>query len=70
METVTISQKFQIVIPLQLRRELRLRPGGKMVMVKKNGVIHMIPIEELKKARGIAKGVTLKDIRDETERFD
>ncbi len=69
METVTISQKFQVVIPLKLRREMRLKPGVKMVVLKKDGILHMMPVGELKKARGIAKGVVSKGIRDETERF-
>lgn len=30
----------------------------------------MIPVRDIKKARGIAKGVTTKDLRDESERFD
>ena len=70
METVTVSQKFQIVIPLRLRKEMHLMPGEKMILVKKNGIIHMIPIEDLKKARGIAKRASLRGLRDESERFD
>ena len=51
MHTVTVSPKFQVVIPKQIRESLRLRPGQKMTVVEYNGRIELIPdrdIAELK----------------------
>jgi AbrB family looped-hinge helix DNA binding protein len=69
METVKVSQKFQIVIPKSIRKILGIKPGEKMVLIEKSGVVHMIPVGEIKKSRGIAKGATTEGLRDEGERF-
>ena len=70
METVTVSRKFQIVIPESIRKILNIKPGEKMVVIEKDGIIRMIRVAEIKKAKGIAKGVSVRDLRDEYERVD
>ena len=70
METVTVSHKFQVVIPASIRKILGIKPGEKMVVVEKDGILRMIRVVDIKKARGIAKGITTKYLRDESERFD
>ena len=70
MDTVTVSEKFQVVIPKDIRRHLRIKPGEKFVVVEKGKTIHMIPVGKIKESRGIAKGVSIDDLRDESERFD
>lgn len=69
METVTVSQKFQIVLPRLIRKHLHITPGEKFVTVEKKGIIELIPVRKMKDARGIAKGVTATKLRDESERF-
>lgn len=69
MATVTVSSKFQVVIPEEVRSRLKLRPGQKVVVIEKDGVVHLIPLKPVKEIRGIAKGVTAKNIRDELDRF-
>ncbi len=70
MDTITVSPKFQVVIPKRVREHLHIRVGEKMVMIEKNKTITLVPIGRLKDARGIAKGITTKSLRDEGERFD
>jgi len=70
MDTVTVSEKFQVVIPKDVRKRLNLKPGEKIVVIEKGGTINMIPVGDIRKSRGIAKGVTTEDLRDESERFD
>jgi AbrB family looped-hinge helix DNA binding protein len=70
METVKVSSKFQVVIPLSLRKALGIKPGEKMVMLEKGGLLYMIRIDDIKKARGRAKGVTTKGLREERERLN
>ena len=48
METVTVSPKFQVVIPETIRNHLEIHPGEKVVMLEKNGVIHIIRIGNIK----------------------
>lgn len=69
MASVTISSKYQIVIPLEVRSRLKLKPGQKVSMIEKDGVVHLIPLKPIRTLRGIAKGVTTKNLRDESERI-
>ena len=57
METVTISPKFQVVIPRALRESLRIRPGQKFQMILYENRIELIPLKPVKKARGFIKGI-------------
>ena len=57
METVTISPKFQVVIPRALRESLRIRPGQKVQMILYQNRIELIPLKPAKKARGFLKGI-------------
>ncbi|ATZ61444.2 MAG: AbrB/MazE/SpoVT family DNA-binding domain-containing protein [Methanosarcinales archaeon Met12] len=70
MDTVTVSPKYQVVIPKKIRERLSIRAGERMVMIDKDNLIHMVKIGAIKDAKGLAKGVTTKSLRDERERFN
>ena len=57
MSTVTISPKFQVVIPLAFRERLQLQPGAKMMMLEFNGGLRLVPLRPAAALRGIARGV-------------
>jgi AbrB family looped-hinge helix DNA binding protein len=57
VEVVTISPKFQVVIPLSVRRSLGIKPGQKVQVVLYENRIELIPIVPTKKARGFLKGI-------------
>jgi AbrB family looped-hinge helix DNA binding protein len=57
MNTVTISPKFQVVIPQALRDRLALRPGAKMMVIEFNGGLRLVPLQPAAALRGIARGV-------------
>ena len=57
MEKVTISPKFQVVIPRALRESLRIRPGQKVQMILYKDRLELIPLKPVKKARGFLKGI-------------
>jgi AbrB family looped-hinge helix DNA binding protein len=67
LATVTISTKYQVVIPNDIRDRLKLKPGQKVAVIEKDGVVHLIPIRPLKELKGMAAGVTSKGIRDEAD---
>jgi AbrB family looped-hinge helix DNA binding protein len=69
MATVTVSSKFQVVIPEEVRSRLKLQPGQKVVVVEKDGVVHLIPLRPIKDTRGLARGTRTSNIRDEQDRF-
>ncbi len=57
MENSTISPKFQIVIPLRVRRALGLRPGQKVQVIPYEGRIELIPVVPIKRTRGFLRGI-------------
>ena len=65
METVTVSPKYQVVIPKNIRDALKLRPGQKMRVVEYEGRIELIPDRDISELRGFIKGI---DTRLEREK--
>jgi len=66
--TVTVSPKYQVVIPSDVRERLKLKPGQKVAVIEKDGVVHLVPIRPLRELKGMASGVTSKGIRDEDDK--
>ncbi len=69
MTRVTVSPKFQIVIPKELRQKLRLRPGQKMTLLEREGILTAIPDLPPEKYRGIVKGMSPAGVREKKERI-
>jgi AbrB family looped-hinge helix DNA binding protein len=67
--TVKVSSKYQIVIPQDVREKIELKPGQDVVIIEKDGVIHVIPLKPMKEMRGFAKGIDTTNLRDEEDRF-
>lgn len=68
METVTISSKYQLVVPKKARESLDLRPGMRLSVVAKGGILYLVPEEPIKKARGAFKGLRSSGFRDKKDR--
>lgn len=68
MTTATISQKYQVVIPKDVRELLHLKSGQKMIVVVKGGVVHLIPEKPMHSFKGFLRGMDTKDIREDNER--
>ena len=69
METVTISSKYQLVLPRGARERLRLRPGMRLTVVDKGGVLFLVPERPMSAYRGIARGTNPKGLREKKDRF-
>jgi AbrB family looped-hinge helix DNA binding protein len=65
MQTVTVSPKYQVVIPKTVRDSLHLRPGQKMQVVEYDGRIELIPERDIKELRGFVKGIHTEFEREE-----
>lgn len=65
MHSVTVSPKFQIVIPKRVREALKLRPGQKMQIVEYAGRIELIPERDIKELRGFLKGINTEFKRED-----
>ena len=57
MGTITISPKFQVVIPKAIREELGLLPGQKVQAIAYGERIELIPIRPMREMRGFLKGI-------------
>lgn len=68
METVTISPKFQIVIPLAIRKALGLKPGQKLGAIVLEGNIVFVPVRPVSEFLGILKGPNDFE-RDKADRY-
>ncbi len=68
MATTTISPKFQIVIPKEVREKLHLAPGQRLQAVEKGGVITLVPEVPLKSLKGALKGMSATDLREKKDR--
>ena len=69
MGTVKLSSKFQVVIPRDVREKLDLKPGQKIVVIEKGGVLHLIPQKPMKEMKGFVKGIDTGKLRNEEDRF-
>ena len=69
MATTTISPKFQIVIPKEVREKLRLSPQQRLQVIEKGGVITLLPEVPLKSLKGLLKGMSKTDIREKKDRL-
>ena len=60
MEAVTISPKFQIVIPRTVRETLKLKPGLKVQVLVYGNRIELIPLKEISEMRGFLEEINTK----------
>ncbi len=65
MSTVTISSKFQVVIPQDIRDELSLKPGQQVQAIAYNNRIELIPVRPLRQMRGFIQGIKTDVPREE-----
>lgn len=64
MNTVTLSPKYQVVIPKAIRELLSLRPGQKIQAIVYQNRIELIPVKSAKKMRGFLRGIDTEVKRD------
>lgn len=70
MDIVTVSPKFQVVIPQSVRDRVGIKPGERMIVMERGNVIYLVRIGEIKDAKGfLGKKISTKGLRDESERF-
>ncbi|NUM81098.1 AbrB/MazE/SpoVT family DNA-binding domain-containing protein [bacterium] len=57
MSTVIVSPKFQIIIPKEIRRKLKIRSGQKLQMIEFENRIELIPLRSVKSMKGFLSGL-------------
>jgi AbrB family looped-hinge helix DNA binding protein len=68
MNSVTVSPKFQVVIPQKIRQMIGLTPGQKMHVIAYDDKVVFIPIRPIREARGALKGIDTDMPREEDDR--
>ena len=68
MSVTTISSRFQIVIPKDVREKLHLSPQQRLQVLEKVGVITLVPEVQLKSLKGGLKGMFKTGLREKTSR--
>ncbi len=64
MSIVTVSPKFQVVIPRAIREAMGLEPGQKVQALRYQNRIEFIPIREMREMRGFLEGIDTTIPRD------
>ena len=64
MDTVTLSPKFQVVIPRAIREALGLVPGEKLRVIRYGERLELIPVKHVRALRGFARGMDTTISRD------
>jgi len=57
MKTVTVSPKYQVVIPRDVRETLSIKPGEKLQVINYANRIELVPVKKIKSMRGFLKGI-------------
>jgi AbrB family looped-hinge helix DNA binding protein len=65
MHAVILSPKFQVVIPLSVRKAMGLRSGQRMQVIEYDGRIELIPDRDIAELRGFLKGINTDFEREE-----
>ena len=65
MTSVTVSPKFQVVIPKEIRESMGIVSGQKIQVLTFQNRIELIPIKPMKKMKGFLKGIDTDVERDD-----
>ena len=69
MTQVTVSSKYQVVIPKDVRRQVPPRTGQKLALIVKEGLITLLPDRPLASFRGFLRDMKTGQIREKRDRF-
>jgi AbrB family looped-hinge helix DNA binding protein len=68
MDTGTISSKYQLVIPRAIREKWNIKPGQKVRLIVFGNRLEVVPVRDIREARGFLKGMNSDIKREEDDR--
>ena len=68
MDTVTISSKYQIVIPRAIREKWNVKPGQKVRLIMIGNRLEVVPVRDMQSARGFLEGMSSEIEREDEDR--
>lgn len=69
MASTTVSSRYQVVIPKEVREQLNIQPGQKMQVIAKHGIVHLVPVVPLRDLVGFVKGIDTSGLREKEDRL-
>ena len=69
MSTVTVSPKYQVVIPEKIRKAMGIKPGQKFEVIEYEGCLELIPVRPMRSLRGSLKGLDTDVQREKGDRL-
>lgn len=67
MYTSTISTKYQVVIPSEVRKEFNIKPGQKITFIPYKKTLHLMIVPPIEESFGILKGMQSEGYREEED---
>jgi AbrB family looped-hinge helix DNA binding protein len=67
MYTTTISSKYQVVIPREVREQFDIKPGQKLLFIPYKNTLRVVIVPPIEQARGMFKGLDTKNLREEED---
>ena len=68
MNTVTVSPKYQVVIPRAVREQMGIHPGERLEVISLGDRIELVPLRPMREMKGFLKGLNPSFERDEADR--
>jgi AbrB family looped-hinge helix DNA binding protein len=68
MNTVTISSKYQVVIPRPIREQFNLKPGQKIMFIPYNNTLRVVIVPTIEEAEGLFEGIDTDPQREKEDR--
>jgi AbrB family looped-hinge helix DNA binding protein len=68
MGVVTISSKYQVVIPRQIREQFNLKPGQKILFIPYNNTLRVVIVPPIEEAEGMFEGIDTDPQREKVDR--
>ncbi|MBT3391479.1 MAG: AbrB/MazE/SpoVT family DNA-binding domain-containing protein [Chloroflexi bacterium] len=68
MDAVTISSKYQVVIPRPIREQFKLKPGQKIMFIPYNDTLRVAIVPPIAEAEGMFKGIDTDPQREKVDR--
>lgn len=69
MAKTTVSSKYQIVIPKDVRTQTDVRPGQVFQVITKGSVISLVPDKPISAMRGFVRGIKTTGFREKKDRL-
>jgi AbrB family looped-hinge helix DNA binding protein len=68
MKPITVSPRFQVLLPKKVREQIKIKVGQKMHVFVFDNIITLIPVRPIREARGSLKNINAVIVRDDIDR--